>query len=147
MLKYTYTIILLSFVLLLNSCGCGEKNDKKPKNEKSAVEQTKISYTINLDDSKKIKEENNKLYYKVPVNTEVIITATVSGPEKTKVSWNQKFSGGSMNGLPNSGGLTWKHAANNKITITVSGVPSVTKQINGVDLFVNEPKEFIITWE
>ncbi|OJW70767.1 MAG: hypothetical protein BGO68_03410 [Candidatus Amoebophilus sp. 36-38] len=145
--KYSY-LLLISFLFVLNLCSCGKESDDQSKKDDNGrkIGQTKISYKINLDDSKKVREEGNKIYYDVPVNTQVIITATVVGPEKVEVFWNMIFSEMSGSG-PIETNTTWEYTANQPSCIEVSGQPSRTQQVNGVDLIVNEEKAFFIMWK
>jgi hypothetical protein len=146
MIKKYSSPILVVVLVAANLLGCGDGGNKgKKEEEKGKVEQTKISYKINLEDSKKTKEDSNKVYYEVPLNTEVIITATVVGPEKVKVLWNQTLK--IKASMPNTTDTTWQYNSNKEAIVEVSGKPSRTNQVNGVDLIVNEEKIFCITWK
>ena len=146
-----YRLLLGSMFMAVSllSCGSGEgKKNPDPNEGSKKIEKTTVSYKINLDDSKKTKEENGKIYYKVPANTEVIIEANLQGPEVVQISWDSTMSGGAYTGTGMPGGNQknkWIGKSETPITIEVTG-KSNTKQENGVDIIVNEKKTFVITW-
>src|SRR5690349_12332676 len=107
---------LLLFVLLFTCVAgglCGSSPDTSSGtggNGPGGAATDKISYSINLDDKYKVKEEGNKIFYKVPLNTNVEISSTKGGKSFIS-SWNVTFKGsylGSGKDLFPGEAATWK---------------------------------------
>ncbi len=159
-------------------CGDGPKGSPtiapsppETQTENKAHNTTHIDYAINLDEARKIKEQGNKIYYEVPLHTEVSIVAKTTGPPTVDIDWEQSLScllGTKMsvtkrqsthykstrNGrvvAEDSAGETesvWVFASGIPTSVMVTGKPHHIGQAHeqGHNIINNE-KVFVITWK
>ena len=116
----------------------------------SEYPKTNVTYTINLDESKKSQpDEGDTSFYQVPAGTIVEIKADAAGPEKDNiyVNWKEEEKQGAA-GPDNHSveSLCWQYAPENAAHIEISGTPAKEIRVNGEDAITNEKKKFVIEW-
>jgi hypothetical protein len=125
-----FSRLLLFFLLFTCLAGglCGPSPDTSSGpggNGPGGAATDKISYSINLDNKYKVKEEGNKSFYKVPLNTNVEISS-IKGGKSFISSWNVTFKGsylGSGKDLFPGEAATWKFPGARPTLIEVQGKP------------------------
>jgi hypothetical protein len=166
----TWSLYLL-LMLATSIYGCERCGSSSKGNTSPPQTPTQIEYSINLDDSKKMKEEGNKIYYEVPLQTEVSIVAKTTGLLTVDIDWNQSPShplGRKMsiskryynhhestrNGRVIAGDSAgemesaWVFASITPICVTVSGNPHRIGQAHEQgNNMINNEKIFVITWK
>jgi hypothetical protein len=101
----------------------------------------KISYSINLDNKYKVKEEGNKLFYRVPLNTNVEISST-KGKQGVYAVWKvtyKKYWGNNID-YPEDSSI-WKFSSPRPALIEVQGEP-----VQSSTSMRTEDKIFVIEW-
>lgn len=162
--------LLLMLATSMYGCeGCSVRSKGSPTKPISPT-QTEINYAINLDEAKKIKQEGHKVYYEVPLNTEVIIVAKTTRPPTVAIDWEQNplyplgrkmtvseghstYYKSTRNGrvvTEDSAGkmvAAWVFASRTPTCVTVTGKPHRIGQAHeqGNNILNNE-KGFVITW-
>jgi hypothetical protein len=159
-IQYFFTAFL---IISLNSCWI---NSGKKPGSGLLPDPKKIKYSINLSEEYKVKEEGNKVFYKVPIRAAVEITANLNN-QSTPVNWSMSSITGIISTedqsvLKASESPTWKFANNKPLQLQVSARPTIqstyvsTKVTSskGNELSTTTKKEpaqiedkiFVITW-
>lgn len=169
-----FALLLVVSIYGCESCGKGTQGgDNSLKRDKYT---TTINYQINVDEANKVKEEGNEVYYEVSLNTDVKITAIVTGSSVVEIHWDQTLNNipGVLLNTTRGQGFTQtfhhdQHTENNKVTsehisskgefwwslasdhtmsVTVSGKPYYAGEPQEIkDKIINRDKVFIITWK
>ncbi len=136
-------VVLLMLLGVFSACSSSGGGSSSDGNQVSGI--TTFSYSI---------EPEKETY---AVGEEFVITATIDGDavdsdgEPVRVSWGYRFSGCSLNGLPQTTATTLTYAAGTAsttagdCTITISASPNFTRSVNGVDQIVGDATFTIVT--
>ena len=116
----------------------------------SEYPKTNVTYTINLDESKKSQpDEGNTSFYQIPAGTAVEIKAEAEGPEKENIAVNwkeeeKKEAVGAAKYIKET--LSWKYTPENAAHIEISGNPAKELRVNGEDAITNDDRKFVVEW-